>query len=212
MEVKQVMQVMQIMQVMQVMQVMQAVKLISESIRHWEFLDALASLDLKLSLSQWFTVFQIISNSSNASNASNGSNPSNAGNASNASSKVSQQVNQSLNMFSALTNNNCYRCINSTQWLLFICFKRFTFEWQCCKSNHWIKVLTLTLRVIPNQIILHMCYFHSVAPRLKQCQIKPNIPPCRLCKFNDSINILYMTIPNQIILHTCYSSHCNQII
>ena len=81
---------MQIMQVMQVMQVMQAVKLVSESIRHWVFLD--------------------------------------------------------------LTNYNCYRCINSTQWLLFICFQRFTFEWQClfppyrlCKSNQWIKDLTLTV-------------------------------------------------------------------
>ena len=140
------------------------------------FLDALASLDLKLSLSQWFTVFQIISNSSNASNASNGSNPSNAGNASNASSKVSQQVNQSLNMFSALTNNNCYRCINSTQWLLFICFKRFTFEWQCCKSNHWIKVLTLTLRVIPNQIILHNVRVIQVIPVIPVISVTPVIP------------------------------------
>ena len=114
-------------------------------------------------------------------------------------------------VFLDLTNYNCYRCINSTRWLLFICFQRFTFEWQCCKSNQWIKILTLTLCVIPNQIILHMCYFHSVAPRLKQCQTKPNVPPCRLCKFYDSINIFYVTIPNQIILHTCYSSHCNSM-
>ena len=87
------------------------------------FLDALASLEFKLSVSQSVSDLPFssnssyssnFSNSSNASNASNGSNPSNAGNASNASSKVSQQVNQSLNMFSALTNNNCYRCINST--------------------------------------------------------------------------------------------------
>ena len=154
-QVMQVMQVMQIMQVMQVMQVMQAVKLVSESIRHWVFLD--------------------------------------------------------------LTNYNCYRCINSTQWLLFICSQRFTFEWQClfppcrlCKPNHSIKVLTVC--VIPNQIILHTCNFYSVAPCLKRCQTKPNVPPCRLCKLNDSINMFYVSIPNQIILHTYYSSHSNQII
>ena len=143
------------------MQVMQAVKLVSESIRHWVFLD--------------------------------------------------------------LTNYNCYRCIASTQWLLFVWFQRFTFEWQCwfppcrlCKSNQllklWIKVLTLSLCVIPNQIILHTCNFYSVAPCLKRCQTKPNVPPCRLCKLNDSINMFYVSIPNQIILYTCYSSHSNQII
>ena len=81
-----------------------------------------------------------------------------------------------------------------------------------CKSNQWIKVLTLTLCVIPNQIILHTYYFHSIAPCLKQSQTKPNVPPCRLCKLNDSIDIFYVAIPNQIILQTSYSLHCNQII
>ena len=134
------------------------------------------------------------------------------------------QVSESIShwawaFFSDLTNYNCYRCINSTQWLLFICFQRFTFEWQCwfppcrlCKPNQSIKVLTLTLCVIPNQIILHTCYFHSVAPCLKQSQTKPNVPPCRLCKLNDSINMFCVAIPNQITLHMCYSLQCNQIM
>ena len=52
-----IMQLIQVMQVMQVMHVMQAVKLASESSSHWAFLDALASLDLKLSVSQLLTFF-----------------------------------------------------------------------------------------------------------------------------------------------------------
>ena len=35
------------------------------------------------------------------------------------------------------------------------------------------------------------------------------VPPCRLCKLNDSINMFYVATPNQIFLHMCYSSHCN---
>ena len=115
--------------------------------------------------------------------------------------EVSQRVNQSLSIILDLTNYNCYRCINSAQWLLFICFQRFTFEWQCCKSNQWIKILTLTLCVIPNQIILHMCYFHSVAPCLKQCQTKP------VNKGSDSNSVCY-TKPNHFthVLFSRYSS------
>ena len=90
-----------------------------------------------------------------------------------------------------------------------------------CKLNHSINVFYVAIpnQIIlhtcysshSNQIILHTCYFHSVAPCLKQCQTKPNVPPCRLCKLNDSINMFYVAIPNQIILHTCYSSHCNSM-
>ena len=37
------------------------------------------------------------------------------------------------------------------------------------------------------------------------------VPPCRLCKLNLSINIFFVAIPNQMILHTCYSSHYNSM-
>ena len=53
--------------------------------------------------------------------------------------------------------------------------------------------------------------FSQCSSCLKQYQTRPNVPPCRLCKSNDSINMFYVAIPNQIILHTCYSSHCNSM-
>ena len=49
----------------------------------------------------------------------------------------------------------------------------------------------------------------SVSQAMSNKTKSTNVPPCRLCILNDSINMFYVAIPNQIILHMCFSSHSN---